>query len=248
MQSTLLNVMIDIHTHILPFSDDGAETMEDSLFELNNLSQAGITDVILTPHYIRKVFDNTYLSNIQKLNELKERLLEKGININLRHGSEVFLDDNIWEDIEQHKLCISNTKYVLVETCFTGFPSNILDILYQLVRKGYKPILAHPERYYDIVNNKSIAEDLIYRDVYLQLNAGSVLGYYGDQVKDTAWWLIKNKFIHFIASDTHCNRDYYFLNEALQTVSKHFGLDFIDIITRRNPALLLANQEIKYLN
>jgi len=240
--------MIDIHTHILPYCDDGAETMEDSINELIQLSQNGVSDAVLTPHYIRNIFDNTRNSNLEMIITLKQKLLEREINIKIHQGAEVYLDDNIWEDIEKYQLFISNTKYVLVETCFTGFPGNILDILYQLVKRGFRPILAHPERYYDIVTKNSMAEDLIYRNVYLQLNAGSFLGYYGNQVQETAWRLLKNKLFHFIASDTHCNSENYVLNKALVEIAKHTDNEFVKIVSQINPQKLLNNIEIEFLS
>ena len=240
--------MIDIHTHILPYCDDGAETMDDSLNELSEISNSGVTDVILTPHYIRNVFENSRNANSDTFRKLKQKLAEKDINVRIHQGTEIYLDDNIWQDIEKYQLNLANSHYILVETGFSGFPPNLLEILYQLVKKGYKPILAHPERYGDIINNIDLAEDLIYRDIYLQMNAGSFLGYYGNKVQRTAWKMLKRKLVHFLASDTHCNMDYYFLKEALQTAAKHTDADFIDLITRKNPEKILKDLEIDYLH
>ncbi len=222
--------------------------MEDSLNELSEISQSGVTDVILTPHYLRNVFENSKLLTRHIFEALEINLTKHNINIKIHHGAEIYLEDKIWEDIKEHDLYMGNTDYVLVETGFSGFPSNFLEILYQLVKRGYKPILAHPERYEDIIINPDLAEDLIYRNVYLQMNAGSFLGYYGNKVQRTAWKLLKRKLVHFLASDTHCNMDYYYLNEALQTVIKNTENGFIDLITRKNPEKLLLNEEIGYIN
>jgi protein-tyrosine phosphatase len=240
--------MIDIHTHVLPFCDDGADSLDQSINELTEISKSGVTDVFLTPHYIRNVFENSRESTQAIYQELKLNLLLKGVNINIHPGAEVYLDDNIWNDIEKYNLQLADTKYVLVETGFNGFPSDLLDILYQLVKRGYKPILAHPERYIDIIKNLELAEDLIYRNVYLQMNAGSFLGYYGNMVQKTAWQLLKKKLVHFLASDTHCNSDYYFLKEALQTVVENTEAEFIEQITTINPGKLLQNKTIEYNN
>jgi protein-tyrosine phosphatase len=240
--------MIDIHTHILPYCDDGAETMEDSIKELSAISDSGVTDAILTPHYIRNVFENTR-DNIQPIfNDLRLKLIEQDIHIRIHLGNEIYLDEKTLEDLEEFELSLAGTNYILVETGFNGFPPNFLEILFQLVRKGYKPVLAHPERYADIMNNHNMAEDLIYRNIYLQMNAGSFLGYYGNTVQKTAWQLLKRKLVHFLASDTHCNMDYYFLNEALQTVAKHTDKDFLNKLTQENPQRLLDNLNIDYLN
>ncbi|MFC1887317.1 tyrosine-protein phosphatase [Candidatus Cloacimonadota bacterium] len=240
--------MIDIHTHILPYCDDGAETMDASLIELSEISNSGVTDVILTPHYIRNIFKNSRNANVGTFLQLKQKLAEKDINVRIHQGTEIYLDDNIWQDIEKYQLNLAESHYILVETGFSGFPSNLLEIFYQLVKKGYKPILAHPERYGDIMNDIDLAEELIYRDIYLQMNAGSFLGYYGNKVQRTAWKMLKRKLVHFLASDTHCNLDYYFLKEALQTAAKHTDADFIDLITRRNPEKILQDLEINHLH
>jgi len=141
---------------------------------------------------------------------------------------------------------IADTKYVLVETSFTGFPADLLDILYQLLKKGFQPILAHPERYYDIVNQRSLAEDLLYRNVYLQMNAGSILGFYGKQVQKTAVWLMENHLIHFVASDTHCNSDTYLLQEAYLRIGDHTNQDLVKLLSVDNPKLLMKDQPIEF--
>lgn len=240
--------MIDIHTHILPYCDDGAETLEDALLELAELNESGVTEAILTPHYIRNVFENNRKSCNDTFNLLKLKLTEQNLNIKIHQGNEIYLDNNIWEDIKQNNLQLADTDYILIETGFSGFPDNLSYILTQLTRKGYKPILAHPERYDEIVNNNDIAEDLISRNVYLQMNVGSFLGYYGIQVQRTALQLLKRKLVHFLGSDTHCNREYYFFSEALKTIAHHTDDDFIKLITIINPRKLLNNQPIEYIN
>lgn len=240
--------MIDIHTHILPYCDDGADSLNEAIKELTEISRSGVTDVILTPHYIRNVFENSREKNQVMYQELKSSMQQKQIKINLHQGAEVYLDDKIWIDIEKYDLMLADSDYVLVETSFNGFPRDLLENLYQLVRKGYKPILAHPERYSDIIQDHDLAEDLIYRNVYLQMNAGSFLGYYGNKVQKTAWQLLKRKLVHFLASDTHCNSDYYFLNESLQTVVKNTEPEFIEQITTLNPEKLLQNKFIDYIS
>jgi protein-tyrosine phosphatase len=238
--------MIDIHTHILPAVDDGSGSAETSLQQLTLMAQSGVTDVVLTPHYQREGFRIPREERDAKRAALQTGCQAAGLSLTLHHGSEVYLDTSIWRDIEDFELCINDTPFVLVETGMTLFPENLYEVLYYLVRKGYRPILAHPERYRPIYTNPQLAEDFLHRDVYLQINAGSLLGHYGKMPQRCAWQLLEHGHAHFMASDNHCRSGRYPMVEACERIAHRIDDHLPQLLTQINPQKMLNNEDIPF--
>ena len=235
--------MIDIHTHILHNCDDGSNSLELSIKQITNMIDKGVTDIVLTPHYM-----NSYVQTDAKIINKQYKEIVKAtsdLNINLHKGGEIFLNPGMEEKISK-KLCIADTSYILVETNMGEFTPDIYEILFGLVRNGYKPILAHPERYNYIMNKPEIAEDFLHRNVYLQINAGSILGLYGNKIAKTAWYLVDNGFAHFIASDNHCKIDEYLLPAALEAIRDNIDDYTANLLSQKNPEKMLNDEKIKY--
>ena len=238
--------MIDIHTHILHGIDDGSESLEISLNQLKIMKDAGVDKVVFTPHYIRNSYHNTKDIIEKKFAEIVEAVREQNIDIKLYHAAEVYLEKDIMQDIQRENFTINNTKYVLVETSLTEFPPDLYEILYQLVVKGYKPILAHPERYSNVANNFRLAEDLMNRNIYLQINGGSILGNYGKHVQKAALNLLEYGYAHFLASDNHCKNPDYILPKAAEEVARRFDDYLAELLTEINPQKMLDGENIPY--
>lgn len=238
--------MIDIHTHILPAVDDGSGSIETSLQQLTIMHASGITDVVLTPHYQREGFRTSRKERDTKRAALQTECQTAGLSLTLHHGSEVYLDASIWNDIETMRLCMADTPFVLVETGMTIFPENLYEVLYFLVRKGYRPILAHPERYRPIYTNPEQAEDFLHRNVYLQINAGSLLGHYGKMPQRCAWHLLEHGYAHFMASDNHCRSGNYPLPQACEFIARRIDDHLPQLLTQINPRKMLNNEDIPY--
>lgn len=235
--------MIDIHTHILHNCDDGSDSLELSIEQITNMIDKGVTDIVLTPHYM-----NSYVQTDAKVIDKQFKELSKVITdleINLHKGGEIFLNPGIEDKIDK-ELCIGDTSYILVETNMGEFTPDIYEILFKLVRKGFRPILAHPERYNYIMNDPEMAEDFLHRNVYLQVNAGSILGLYGPKIAKTAWYLIDNGFAHFLASDNHCRTDEYILPAAIDAIRDNIDDYTAELLTKINPQKMLNNEKIKY--
>ncbi len=240
--------MIDIHTHILPSVDDGSQSMEIALKCLKTLQNSGVTDVFLTPHYIPGEYDNTKSLIKEKCRELKEAADKESITLKQHCGIELYLTGSKKEESDFAEFRMGESDYVLVETAMQGFPVNLLEHLYLMVRKGLKPILAHPERYIDIIQDLSLAEDLIYRNVYLQANAGSFLGLYGRTASRAAWEMFQKGYFHFIASDYHCQEQEYPLKQFRDMISENYPEYPVDYLLLDNPAKIIANEKIDYIN
>jgi len=235
--------MIDIHTHILHKCDDGSTSLDLSVSQIRNMIKNGITNIVLTPHYLNSYVETESEIIDKRFEELTNEI--KDLQVKVHKGAEVFLNPGVDEKIDQGK-CIGDSSYILVETNMTEFTPDIYETLFKLVQNGYKPILAHPERYNYVTNDPSIAEDFLHRNVYLQINAGSILGFYGARTQKVAWELIDRGFAHFIASDNHCRNDHYILPDAVKEIRNNIDDYTADLLSKHNPQKVLNNEDIKY--
>ena len=229
--------MIDIHSHLIYGVDDGSKDIETSLKVLSNLSENGVTDIILTPHYI---VDTNYVSkktdNIKKLKELQREVKKLGININLYLGNEIYIDKDILKYIEENKMCsLNNTEYILVELPMSGVYEDYLDIFSNLINIGFKVILAHPERYTSFQKDYSLINEVVATGVLLQSNIDSIVGGYGKEAKKTMKYILKNKLVSFVGTDIHNNKsDYSYINKAINKFKKYLTDDEINDILNKN--------------
>ncbi len=211
--------MVDIHAHILPFLDDGSASIELSLEMLKKEVSLGVTDVILTPHYR---FEYKYpRAQTQKVfTELVDETKKLGLKINLYLGQEIYIDRNYKAFFDSdERITLNDTKYVLIE--FGNDKSQeVLDVVYELVRIGYKPIIAHLERY-------SFAElELAYQvkeyGGLIQVNASSILSFMLNKEVKLVKQLFKHGLVDFVASDCHSFRE-NLMAKSYNRVLKNYG-------------------------
>jgi len=197
--------MKDLHTHILYGIDDGAKTKEESLKILKKAYQNGITDLVLTSHYIKdSVFDANNQTKKEILNEIKNELEKRDINLNLYLGNEVYIDEDIVTLLKQDEIAtINNSRYLLIEFPLNNKILDLDDILYNLQQANLIPIIAHPERYLAYYENYEFFNALIANGCLLQANVGSIYGYFGKKSKKMVKELLKRKMVHFVGSDIH---------------------------------------------
>lgn len=200
--------MIDIHTHILPV-DDGAKDFNDSLELINQEIKEGIKTVVLTPHM------NYLYNDVDKIKEAYEILKSHNLNINLLLGSEIRYYDNMVSDLNKGLLLtINDTKYVLVEFSLKN-KDNITDGIYELIVSGYKPIVAHIERYSYLTKEEII--EIKRMGALIQVNAKS---FEKKDYKKVLHFLLKNNYVDFVASDCHDvvyrNVDFNFAKEIVK--------------------------------
>ncbi len=238
--------MIDIHCHIIPDIDDGSKSMEKSVQQLKEMQAGGITHVFLTSHYFRGHYHYSREEYNRKFSALVENAREQGVKMELIPGFEVFLQHGIEEDVLQHNLTLGDSSYVLVETELNGLPTDFYDNLYKLLRKGFKPILAHAERYVSLMNKPSRVEELIEKNLYIQINAGSLLGQYGRNVMNTAWKMIDKGWAHFVGSDDHVRGKYTTFFQAKDTITEAFDTFTANLLFVNNSTAVLNNKSIEY--
>lgn len=196
--------MKDIHSHILFSIDDGARDLDASVDILREMSIAGYTDIVLTPHYI---IDSKYSAN----NEIKELLLKrlkrecerKKIKVNLYLGNEVYLDDGLIDLLDSDIRTINNSKYILVEFSLHSKNPLVKENLNELIKIGLTPIIAHPERYSCYESDYTFFEELIEMGCILQGNIGSLFNKYGKNAKKMLKGLLERGMITVMGSDIH---------------------------------------------
>lgn len=201
-----LQGITDIHNHILPGIDDGAANVQESLDLLLHFHKLGINRFIATPHIMNDYYPNTSLSIDRAFKELEtgKKTIEKLKDIKIKFAAEYMMDQHFLELVESEKLLTLQGNFVLVEISYFQAPINLNEILFKLQTMGYKPVLAHPERYV-FYHSKDLRkyEELKNRGCLFQLNALSLSPHYGTKIKKAAYQLLEAGMINFIGSDTH---------------------------------------------
>ncbi|MBR2828682.1 MAG: capsular biosynthesis protein [Bacilli bacterium] len=226
--------MKDIHSHLLYGIDDGSKSIEESIPLLKELEKQGVTDLMLTPHYIENSKYNCNNEDKQKIfEELSKRAEEEKINIRLYLGNEVFFTPNMINLIEKKEIqTLNNSRYILFEFPLNNIYQNTSEIINEIVSKGYIPVLAHPERYEYFQKHPNAIKEYLRSGLLLQGNITSLFGIYGKTAEKTLKYFIKNKWISFIGSDTHHN--IYFKGKKVEkkllrlTKDKEYTKDLIE--------------------
>ena len=233
--------MIDIHSHILAGIDDGAKTLEDGLAIVRELASQGVTEIIATPHYIDEtIYVSPKQKNQQLLTQLKKALKDEKIDVKVYLGNEIYICNRIDELVESGQIAtMDGSEYILVEFPMSEkFPS-YEDILYDLTLKGYKVILAHPERYTITQDDFSILERLVEMGVLLQCNTGSFIRQYGKHAEKLAVKLAKKRMIFALGSDIHRTRKRNEIELAIKKLRKYYSEDDLEQILDKNPRKII---------
>jgi protein-tyrosine phosphatase len=202
------NDFVDIHSHLLPGIDDGAKDLNASIDLIEKMSSYGIKSFITTPHILGDVYPNTPEIIKSKLQTVKNELLKRNItDIAIDAAAEYMMDEQFSEMIEKdEKLLTLKDNHVLVEMSYFNAPINLYEVLFQLQLKGYKPVLAHPERYNYYHTDFKSYHKLKQAGCLFQLNLLSLTDYYGKGVQKTAEKILKENLYDFVGTDTHHQR------------------------------------------
>ena len=191
----------DMHSHLIPAIDDGAQTMEESLELITALQNLGFSKLITTPHTMSDFYKNTPESINGGREKVQQKLQELNNDILFESASEYYVDFEFQNDIGKKEFLVFGAKYILIEFPFMEAPKNIEDIIFQLQLQGYNVVLAHPERY--LYYTLKDYEKFTQKGVFLQLNLLSLVGYYSPEVKKQAEKLVNADLISFVGTDCH---------------------------------------------
>ena len=191
---------VDMHSHLLPGIDDGAPDLETSIGLIKRLQELGFYKFICTPHIFKELYPNTLETIMPALRIVQKYFLDSGIDVEISAAAEYMIDGDFV--LGDSLLCLPG-KYILVEMSYLNETPNIEQTIFNLQIKGYKVILAHPERYNFYHNAYSRYGRLKDMGCLFQLNLLSVTGYYGKEVEKAASHLLKNGWYDLAGTDLH---------------------------------------------
>jgi protein-tyrosine phosphatase len=217
LKDLLTDNYIDIHSHLLPGIDDGAKTVSDTLRLINAFEKIGVSQFITTPHISHYLWNNSPETILRNHSETTILLAEKDIKKPFRAAAEYFMDDWFEKHFITEKLLALKDNYVLVEMSYMNPPVQLYKILFDLQVAGYKPVLAHPERYLFYHKNFPEYEKLKKAGCLFQLNLLAVVGYYGEEIMKIAEQLLKRGMYDFVGTDVHHDNHIEALNKKVRT-------------------------------
>jgi len=204
-----------MHSHLLAGLDDGVKTHEEAIELIQHFYQLGYRKLITTPHIMSDYYRNETGIIKSKLTELIERVNNENIPVTLEAAAEYYLDEELMKKVEaKEPLLTFGNSYLLFETNFLNEPYQLNDFVFKIITQGYKPILAHPERYSFMTLGK--AEELRSRGVLLQINIPSIIGFYSKPIQRLAIKLIEKGWVDLLGSDCHNAQYMQVLEEAIQ--------------------------------
>lgn len=197
-------VQVDFHSHLIPGIDDGAQTMDDSITLIRRIADLGFKKIITTPHIMSDYYRNTPEIILGGLEKLRAALKENNIDIPIEAAAEYYFDENFEQKLDERNLLTFADNYLLFELSFISSPPNLVTIVQKIKDYGYKPVLAHPERYPYMKFDEY--ESLKSWGCYFQLNTISLTGYYNKSTQKRAEEIIDKGWIDFVGSDMHHHR------------------------------------------
>ncbi|MBN2090740.1 hypothetical protein JW964_14100 [candidate division KSB1 bacterium] len=236
--------MIDIHTHILPGVDDGAQNLTDAMKMLEQAAVDGIEGIVCTPHILKKSDFEKEAVYMKRLETLEKAGQESGIPIRLYLGSEIYIQPNLSFESQMSTLN-NNGKYFLIEFPMGTIPRFAAEMFFALIADNKIPIIAHPERNVGFLRHPEFAFEFVNRGALLQINAGSLRGKLGSEIRHLTHLFMDHNLVHFIASDCHdVERRCCKLKETFQLVADKWGELTAHSIFIENPKIVLEGGEL----
>ncbi len=237
--------MIDIHTHLIPNVDDGADSLEETIKLAQAAIDEGIRHVVLTPHHNRYWVTNEKEKVLKLTKKVEKAINEADIPLTVSPGQEIRMNEEFSEDLfEDRYLSIDGKgKYYLVEFSWRVFPSFAKGYLQQMLDADIIPVIAHPERQQPFIENPNILRELIDMGCISQITATSIIGGYTEEIRQTALQMMEENLIHVIASDAHDTvARPYNLRAALTAISEKYGETYSQYLIRNAEKIYRGNE------
>ena len=239
--------MIDIHCHILPGFDDGSADLDESLAMAQLACASGTAEIVATPHFQG---DEEGLETLGKLlsryQRLESALRRRGIPLKLHPGAEILCLPATGRLARQGQLpTLGNTNYLLVEFFFDESPEFMNTLLAQLAACGYRPVIAHPERYEAVQKTPELVDAWFRTGYVIQVNKGSPLGAFGGKVQQTAAGLLEAGLVHMLASDAHSiSRRTTDMRPLRKWLGENCHPEYVRVLLEENPARLIRGEDM----
>lgn len=193
----------DVHSHLVPGIDDGAETMQTALAMVQGLMALGYSRAITTPHVYAALYPNSHDTILRGAAALQQAIVQQGWPFSVQAAAEYFLDDNFLQLLHSEPLLTFGDQYILFETSHQHQPANLVAVVQQIRGLGYRPVLAHPERYSWCWRRFALYDELRAMGLLFQCNINAFSGHYSPIVKKAAEYLASHNSIDFLGSDAH---------------------------------------------
>ena len=234
----------------MPGIDDGPKTIDESLKLARIFVSAGYSHVVTTPHWI---FGTSWMSSPEIIREkvlkLNKRMKEDGIGLIALPGMEIALDHAIPELLDKGEIIGLGGReksYLLIEPPFLRLPMGWEEIFFGVLSRGYKVLVAHPERCAQLAEKKGTIDEFISAGLYLQVNWLSFLGFYGPEAAEMARYLAVKGYIHCLATDSHDTKNRHPGNarKAVGLVEKLIGKQNLSLLANKNPIRVLKGEPL----
>ena len=195
--------MFDLHAHIIPSVDDGPGDWDTSLGMLKRAVDDGIRGIVVTPHRVPGLYDNTRDGIIPLARELGERAKARGLPIAVYPGCELAVSAETAEDVKNKDCCTINSGRYLLTELPPRFSGNVRDFISLATAAGLVPLIAHPERNPQILNDIEALYELAGLGALMQVTAASLTGLFGEDPMCFAREMLERRLVHVVASDAH---------------------------------------------
>ena len=193
----------DMHSHLIPGIDDGAQDMDQTIAMLAKFESLGYKKVVTTPHIMTDSFPNNPGIILSGLEKVRNEIKKVGIEIEIEAAAEYYFDETLMPKIKNKELLTFGDNYVLVEFAFHSPPQFLDQLFFELKTHGYRPVIAHFERYLYYLGKIDKAEKWRSEGINIQININSLFGQYGPEVQKQAEKLIDEGQFDFVGTDCH---------------------------------------------
>ncbi|MFN0121198.1 MAG: tyrosine-protein phosphatase [Blastocatellia bacterium] len=239
--------MVDIHCHILPETDDGAVSLEESVEMCRMAAEDGIKTIVATPHMFDGVHKTPERDDV--LRRIEKVMKAAGDVVEIVPGGEVRYSHEIFDEASNplSRIRLNGGSYMLLEFPFQMVPPNIERTIFSILNAGITPVIAHPERNKRLQKHPEILASLLERGAFSQLDAGSLTGSFGEDALDAAKKMLRGGMSHFIATDAHHpGRRRPNLTEAVKIAAEIVGIEAARAMVEINPQALVLDKGIPY--
>lgn len=220
-EADLGSLHTDIHSHLIPGIDDGSTDLANSVDLIRGLHKLGYQKFITTPHIMSDFYRNTPEIILNGLDQVREAIDKEGIPVQIEAAAEYYCDGDFEKSITNGELLTFGDRYVLFELSYLNPSDNFDTVTFKLQLEGYKPVLAHPERYPYWYQSFDKYQEIRDKGVLLQINLASLTGHYGMVSKRIAERLIENNMVDLLGTDTHKLSHIDVFKRALKEPSLH---------------------------
>lgn len=241
--------MIDLHTHLIPNVDDGADSIEETLRLARAAVEEGIQHAVLTPHHNRYWVENEKEKVIKLTKNVEAAIKAANIPLTVSPSQEIRMNHEFIDELFAGNYLPLDKEglYYLVEFSWSEYPSFADDYLKRMIDSGITPVIAHPERQRPFIDEPELLENLIEMGCISQITATSIIGGYTKEIQETAFEMMDKNLIHVIASDAHNTIDRpYNIKVALETLTTRYDEAYKEYLVKNAENIYHSRQVSSY--